>query len=120
MLLVLFHWPWFVEEIYARGIGPAVSIALTAVTGRVPFSVGEVVLPALGVWLLGPAMLAMARGVRRRPGSGGEVVRQVVRLAAAGTALAAGFYGLWGLDYARRDIVTRQGWQAQAEARSSD
>jgi hypothetical protein len=101
--------PARVEELYARGVYPAVAEALTRANGALPFSVAEVVLlGALAVALALTATFARllwrGRGRRRR-----LLWRGAVVLWAAGGAAYVLFVGLWGLNYRRRPLAESLG-----------
>ncbi|MEZ4417588.1 MAG: DUF3810 domain-containing protein [Gemmatimonadota bacterium] len=104
--------PGFTERVYARGIGPVLIEPLSRLSGLLPFALGE--------WLtalyVGALMVMGARGVsgvlsgrQRLVTALGEGMRRA--LVHVGV-LAAGFYLLWGFNYARAPLAQRLAWPA--------
>lgn len=119
-LRILSRWQYAVEAVYATHVGPAIVRLLATVSGLVPVSLVEMVVLAAVVWWLRP-MWAAARAVRDGTRRGREVaIVHLARSAATLVVTAATFYLSWGLNYARPDLVTRQGWEAYARTQGDD
>lgn len=100
----------FVEHTYAEDIGPAIARTLGAVSGLVPFSVAELLVfgvPLYLAWLFGRAVLRVISGRRPLiPTLLNGLLRSLVLCAVVGTL----FYALWGVQYARVAIDHRLRW----------
>lgn len=109
--------PWFVESVYAARLGPAINLAQTGLSGRVPFSLAELLGFAVAAWL-GAAWARVAwravhgRGAELRA----DLAMAVRRTVATGGVAIALFYALWGVQYARPDLVARLGWARYTSA----
>jgi Protein of unknown function (DUF3810) len=94
--------PEGVERLYSRFLFPAVQVALGCLTGRVPFSVGELLLLAFVVISLAFLIRTLVRPV--------PFGRRLLSLLAEATLLAGivycGFLLLWGLNYGRKSFGT--------------
>ena len=91
--------PFWVEKYYSTGIYPYIGITLRAVTGWIPFSLGDVLYFAAGIWLVW-AVVAFFRGLRRRDwlGWGRRLVEGVLIFLIV-------FDLAWGLNYNRLGIA---------------
>jgi hypothetical protein len=112
---LLSHFPRFVEVVYTEHIGQWTGRTLAFLTRWYPWSVMEVLVAALLVWLLvsaGRALYQVVRGRRR-------LVNALACGALRGGALVGfilvSFYIVWGFNYNRADLVTRLGWQEWAK-----
>lgn len=109
------RFPNAVERFYTNAVGQWIARGLAAVSGLVPFSVAEVLIVLLLLWLIGcvgRAVYHVARGRRRalNAAAGGLLYAG----AAAGVLLIV-FYGAWAFNFARADLVARMGWTEYAE-----
>jgi hypothetical protein len=105
--------PGLVERLYSKRLYRIVGATLAATVGRVPFSVGEVV---LGLAVAGAAAW-IVRGLRRLVGARGRR-REVVLSTLAGAWTASGalylaFVILWGLNYRRPPYAALAGLDAR-------
>jgi len=118
LVLALFwgfsRFPEAVESVYAGGLGPFIGFALARVSSIFPFSVMEVLLLLLLAWLLISLGRAVYRVVRRKQGILNALGRGALRMATVVSVLLLVFYGAWGLNYARPDLVARMGWEEEA------
>ncbi len=113
----------WVESAYARRFAPAISILLTRLSGRIPFSLAELVvlcLPLLVAFRFARVFVStLARRSRRtfshRSGKRPSIVAELGYLAALTSFGAATFYGAWGLNYARPPLELRLGWHELAD-----
>lgn len=110
ILAGLWRWPAFVEQVYARRVGPLLVGGLSGLSGGLPFSLAELLLGLGALWLLLPALLALAAVLRRRQPPLEALTGEGLRVGAALGLGIALFYGLWGLNYARESLVARAGW----------
>lgn len=108
--------PALVERVYSRGLYRAVAAVFALTTGRVPFSVGEVL---VGLAVAGAAW--WAAGVVRRLVRDRGRRRAVLGSALAGMWIGAGavyltFVLLWGLNYRRRPYAELAGLDTRPAA----
>jgi hypothetical protein len=101
--------PDLVERAYGRRLYPPIARSVAAVTGRIPLSVGEVLVVAaagaLVVWLGALAVrLWRGRGARRR-----LLLVSAARLGSLGGAGYLVFLLLWGLNYHRPPLAVTAG-----------
>ena len=102
--------PGLVEQLYTGGYSVRLTTSLALATAHMPFSVFEVLLAVVGLWLLLPGIPALYRVVRKRRHFVNAMVCEGVRtLGFAGVAISV-FYAVWGLNYARADLPERIGW----------
>jgi Protein of unknown function (DUF3810) len=94
-----------VERLYSRSIFPVVQSAVGCLTGRVAFSVGEIVLFALVPVSVVLAVRALTKSV--------PILQRLLALLAGATVLAGlvycAFLLLWGLNYGREPFGTSAG-----------
>lgn len=105
------HGAW-IERVFSQRLYPAVKAAILFVTGRLPFSLAELILYALCA--LVPALLALfiVRCVRRR--SALPLLSGLLALAIAfGVGLNL-FYFTWGFHYFREPLEKRMGLSVRA------
>lgn len=108
--------PGFVERAYTEHLGQWAGRTLSAVTRWYPWSVMELAVMVLALWLLwsmGRALGQVLRGKRRLRNllacgllRGGALTGVVLFL----------FYAAWGFNYARADLITRMNWGQWAES----
>jgi len=114
------HAPGLVEAAYGTRPGVWIPLALSRLTGWIPFPLGELLMAgllAVWLWWAGRAAVAVARGRRRLRnalGGGG------LRLAADVGVLVVLFYVLWGFDYARAPLAERLGLPAGSGADTAE
>jgi len=95
--------PDIVERVYARRLYPLVAGLATAVTGALPFSLGEVV--ALLAVVAFPWWTLRAIRRRRGEGRGRALLDGVAGLTAGAAALVLVFDLSWGLNYHREPVA---------------
>jgi len=110
---IAFGHPAQVEQIYSRGIYPLMSKILGGMTGWIPFSLGEVLLYAALLWLIG--WLVYSFLAFRKPGK--EKILSFLRrivwvLVVPGLVLSVFLYG-WAFNYARMPLASRMDVQVQ-------
>lgn len=101
-----FRSPELVERYYSQGVYPRVSGGLSALTGRMPFSVAEAGV-LLGMLALGIVLVRGLRARRWRRGRWHAVGRAVLAAWALAGALLLAFDLSWGLNYARPPLAER-------------
>lgn len=99
-----------VEHWYSQGAYPAIGRALRAALGWLPFSLGDLLYFAAGLFLL-LRVLRLLRWTFRRQLRAHLKLRAFVRTAKVALIVYLLFEGLWGLNY------SRQGIEAQLELR---
>ncbi|MDZ4860100.1 MAG: DUF3810 domain-containing protein [Candidatus Hydrogenedentes bacterium] len=102
--------PAFVEWAYASGFSAWATGVLALGSGRVTFSVIEVMLALAGLWLLVPLVPSIMDIVRKRRHASNAIACGLTRTAGAAGITIALFYALWGVNYARTDLPGRVGW----------
>ena len=107
--------PDFAEALLGDGRAALPARVLTRVSALVPFSVGEVLLGVYAVWIA-VLCLRSVPAIRRRDVTLGEALRGGARrlLLHAGVVVA-GFYILWGFNYARPSLAERAEWPEWVE-----
>ena len=107
--------PGLTETVYGRGIGPLFASMLSSIAGIVPFSLAEIVI----VIFVGRQLLGAAKGIGQiRNGDRrltNAVAAGVLRIGADIGVVVATFYLVWGFNYARPPLESRQQWNG-AEA----
>ena len=101
--------PAWVEDTWAR-LGPAVSSLLSHAAGHVAFSVAELLIGAFVARQLVAATVALADCARGRRGLRNAVACGGLRVLQDTGIVVAGFYLLWGFQYARPSVESRFGW----------
>jgi Protein of unknown function (DUF3810) len=108
--------PSLVERAYSQGIYRAVAAAFAFTTGRLPFSVGEVLL-VLGAIAVVVWMAAVVRGIARaRDGRRAIVARALAQAWIGAGAFYLAFVLLWGLNYRRRPYAELAGLDTRPSA----
>ncbi len=102
--------PAGVERLYARGLYPVLSAALSCPTSVVPFSIAEISLFLLALVLLG--RLAQAIRECRRDGWRRALASLGAFLLLGVGTLALAFVLLWGLNYRRLPLAATMGVEA--------
>jgi len=107
--------PGLTEAIYGRGIGPLFASLLSNIAGIVPFSLAEIIIVVfVGRQLLGAAKgFGQVRNGDRRLAN--AIAAGVLRIGADVGVVVATFYLVWGFNYARPPLESRQNWNG-AEA----
>lgn len=117
---VLWRFPAFVEAAYSRGAGQAVARGLAAVSGLIPWSGLETLIGLAGLWALASVARAAVDIIRHKRRLLNALACGLLRIGAIAAATIAVFYAIWGLNYARPDLVTRFGWDAPLPADEAD
>jgi len=114
------HAPGLVEAVYGARLGVWIPLALSRLTGWIPFPLGELLMAALlaaWLWWAGRGAVDVVRGRRRlRNALGGAGLR----LAADVGLIVVLFYVLWGFDYARAPLAERLGLPAGTGADTAE
>jgi hypothetical protein len=93
--------PEFTEAVYSRGIYPAIATALSAVSGRLPFSVGEIFVGAILALIAADSIRGWVLARRAGASIPSAAGRYLLRALAGFGWMWATFMLLWGLNYAR-------------------
>lgn len=112
-------YPGTVERIYTDLIGQIIARTLTRISGFLPFSVIELAVTALGLFVLLLAMrgLIQVAGRKRHP-LNATLCGALWLGAAAGVVTITGYLA-WGFNFARADLVTRLHWSDFAQQAGS-
>ncbi|HKK08472.1 MAG TPA: DUF3810 domain-containing protein [Gemmatimonadota bacterium] len=106
---VLSHVPGLVEAVYGKRLGVWIPLALSRLTGWLPFPLAELILAAGAVSYLGLAGRGVADVLRRRRGGRNAAAGAGLRVARDAGVVLVLFYVLWGFDYARAPLGERLG-----------
>jgi len=96
--------PYWVERYYSTGIYPYLAIFLRAVFGWVPFSAGDVLYFACGLWLLAGLYILLKR-LFRMEWTFGQWLGWGRRMVEGILIIMIVFNGLWGFNYNRLGIA---------------
>lgn len=91
-------------------------LAPSSLSARLPFSLAEGLILALGLWLLLPLVWRAWQAARGRRPAGATAQQEALRIAATLSLAAAAFYLLWGVRYAQADPLAGAAWAARAPA----
>ena len=97
--------PLWVERAYANGAYPHVDRAIRALTGPLPFCLGDVLFFVALVWLVRYPIVAVRRAARRDRVRAGA--RAGLRIVAALAFVFVWFLGSWGLGYDRIPLARK-------------
>jgi hypothetical protein len=112
--------PDLVEHWYSERAGQLTLRAFTLVSGIFPFSIAEVTLICLLLWILWLAARGVMQVAGRRRHFFNAAVCGILWLAGLAGILLLGFYLVWGFNFARPDWVARQGWSSHAAQPAAD
>jgi hypothetical protein len=98
--------PDIVEAVYSRRLYAEVARGLAALTGRLPFSVAELLLGVCAVALAAAGGRLLARAGTRLRALAAAVALALLRAAAIAGAVVLVFDLLWGLNYDREPVAT--------------
>ncbi len=117
---ILSHFPGFVETVYTEHIGQWIGRSLAALTRWYPWSVMEVVVALLALWLLQSALRALFQVLRGRRRILNALGCGILRTGALVGFVLVSFYAIWGFNYDRADLITRMHWQEWARVPDGD
>ncbi|HNR35421.1 MAG TPA: DUF3810 domain-containing protein [Candidatus Hydrogenedentes bacterium] len=112
---VLSRFPNFIEKAYTEALGQWFGRTLAALTGWIPFSVGEALLAALLLWLLALTIRAVYHVARRRRRWSNALACGVLHAGAVAGVIVLAFYWTWGFNYDRAGLIDRMQWQDYAD-----
>jgi hypothetical protein len=95
--------PGLVEALYAKRLFPRITSALSLASGRLQFSLAQILIIAAGVIILWIVIHSLMVSVRERSLYKG--FRHPHRWVAAAALTVWAFYGLWGLNYSRPTLT---------------
>jgi len=101
--------PEVVERVYSRGLYPPIAGALAAVSSRVPFALGELLLVGVAVLAVAAAARGLAAVARGRRSLASVLVHGAVATAALAGGVAFAFLVVWGLNYQRLPYAATAG-----------
>lgn len=104
----------WVEHWYSTGIYVYISSALRVLTGWIPFSIGDLLYAAAGIWFLIKIIKLLAALFRRkitRKNFAGGLLKAINFL----LLIYIVFYALWGLNYDRKGIAAQLHLKPQQE-----
>lgn len=114
MTLVLARTPEWVERWYSERAGQLIMRVFTRISGIFPFSLAEVTGAAFLLWIVWLAVRGAVQTIRGSRHFLNAAACGILWLAGAAGILLMVFYLSWGLNFARPDWVTRQGWSSHA------
>ncbi len=103
--------PGLVEKVYTEGLGQLLARFLAAISGVFSFSLGEILLAALILWILAGLSRAVYYAIRRERRGLNALACGLLQLVTATLVLTCSFYLAWGLNYARAGLATRLNWE---------
>ena len=109
-----FGYPQVTEAVYSRTIYPFIMRPVSAITGVLPFSLGELLLYAFVLFLLLFVVRTAINAYRAKKGWWQVVVRRALTIAVIASTLYAVFVGLFSLNYARLPLAQTFGLDASA------
>jgi hypothetical protein len=98
--------PDWVELYYSNGIYPVISSGFRALTGLLPFSLGDLVYLFLGCWLLAD-LIRLIRKVKKGTYNRATLVRNSLSYTRYILFIYLAFNLLWGLNYDRKGIASQ-------------
>ncbi len=103
--------PSLVEKVYTHGIGQVLSRFLSGISRPFPFSLFELLLVVVVVYVIASPVLAIRNVIKRRRGILNVAGCVAIKSVTAVLVLLTAFYLAWGLNYARPALVERLQWQ---------
>jgi hypothetical protein len=107
-----FLWPSFTESFYSRGVFRAIGQALSALTGWMPFSLGELMLYAFVLFVIIHVIVMLVRAAMAKKDWWYVLLRRIIALLGVASFVYALFVGLWGFNYARQPLSESLGLDA--------
>ncbi len=107
-----FLWPDLTEGVFSRTIFPVITQALSTITGVLPFSLAEILLYLLVLFIGVFLIIMVIHAVRAKKKWWQAVINHIIVLLGAFSMLYALFVGLWGFNYARRPLCDTLGLDA--------
>jgi len=107
-----FLWPAFTESVYSRGVFRGIGQALSAVTGWLSFSLGELMLYAFALFVVIHILVMLIRAILAKKGWWYVLLRRLIALLGVASVVYALFIGLWGFNYAREPLSESLGLDA--------
>jgi len=120
LLLILQHFPWVTERLYATTISPALTRTLSRLTGVVPFPLFELVIIAVVGRALVALVSAAVHVIRRTRHLTNALACGLLRLGQDVGVLVAMMYIIWGFNYVRPRLDARLGYATSALARPGE
>ena len=96
-------YPAAVEQYYSTGIYPGIALLQRIITGWIPFSVGDVLYFALGLWLIAQIVVIIKK-IKRKEADGKYFLRVGRKFITGWLIVYVAFNFLWGLNYNRIGI----------------
>jgi hypothetical protein len=96
--------PSFIESFYSRGVFRAISQALSALFGWLPFSFGELMLYTFLLFVVIHVIVMVIHAVLAKKQWWYVLLRRIIALLGAASFIYALFVGLWGFNYAREPL----------------
>jgi hypothetical protein len=117
---LLARMPDLVEHWYSEGAGQLILRGFTRASGLFSFSIVEVSALGLLLWILWLAGGGVVQALRRKRHFFNAAACGILWLARAAGILLLSAYLIWGLNFARPNWVTRQGWATHAAQPAED
>lgn len=109
----LSRFPRLVESVYSQGLYPLLARTLSGIHGLFGTSLAEAMLLAF-LGLVCVLFLRLLRALFGPGAKGKNAVESLSGIFLLAVLVAATGYGLWGLNYARPDIISRLAWMDAA------
>ena len=95
-----------VEETYARGIYPKFGAVLRFLFGWIPFSIGDFLYGAFGIWILWQIIKSL-KAIFKRKLTGDGSLRRLQKTVILALSLYVVFNLFWGINYNRKGISSQ-------------
>lgn len=110
--LILKHYPKFVDRAYSTSINKAIRQLLSIITGVLPFSLAEILVPMLLLILIG-LFITLVMKIKS-----GEFLNHFLTIAAYASLLYILFMFLWGFNYNRLPLNQIMGLELKKASKS--
>lgn len=104
LLRLSFLWPDFTENVYSRSVYRIISQGISAATGILPFSLGEMLLYAFILFIAVYLVFTAVKTIAAKKSWWRELLNRVLALLCVISVVYSLFIGLWGLNYARNAL----------------
>jgi hypothetical protein len=117
LLIILFPIQWlffsiisshhhFIETYYSNGLYKVLSFILRIIIGWIPFSLGEIIIYSLFLYLIAFLIWSIYRVVKKKIKLKSFLIKLLVNLVAWASLVYFLFMILWGLNYHREPLIT--------------
>jgi hypothetical protein len=112
---ILSSFPNLVETVFTNGVGQWLPRTLSQITGWAPFSVVEIASTLLAILFARDIIVSIIDATRGRRRLSNVLACGVLKTLGTIGIVVTVFYGAWGFNYSRADLIHRLRWEAFAE-----